>query len=146
MKIFASEFCSDIFTQNVFFFKQSNKTRSSISFSLVISRNSLLRVRKEDFNALDALDMDSEAVQNTKNKNRRAGEMVSDASYGQDVPAANHFEQRSGPPILPPHLLQVILNKVSGKCVKIVFSTKPGKLKKAKKIYLKYCFYSCCQF
>ena len=32
--------------------------------------------------------------------------------FGQETPAQSIFAHRSGPPILPPHLLQVILNKV----------------------------------
>ena len=32
--------------------------------------------------------------------------------FGQEIPGQGIFEHRSGPPILPPHLLQVILNKV----------------------------------
>ena len=81
------------------------------------------RVHKGDFNALDALDMDSEAV--TKlSRNRALANTTSAAAaaflgpngqdeFGQEAPSTAVFEHRSGPPILPPHLLQVILNKVS---------------------------------
>ena len=84
------------------------------------------RVHKGDFNALDALDMDSEAV--TKlSRNRALAASTSSAAaaaaaflgpngqdeFGQEAPSTAVFEHRSGPPILPPHLLQVILNKVS---------------------------------
>lgn len=31
--------------------------------------------------------------------------------YSQEIPANRPWEKPSGPPILPPHLLQVILNK-----------------------------------
>ncbi|CAG2063319.1 unnamed protein product, partial [Timema podura] len=31
--------------------------------------------------------------------------------YSQEVPANKPWEKVSGPPVLPPHLLQVILNK-----------------------------------
>lgn len=31
--------------------------------------------------------------------------------YGQEIPMRRPNEKHSGPPILPPHLLQVILNK-----------------------------------
>ena len=34
-------------------------------------------------------------------------------NFSQDIPATGLFENRTGPPILPPHLLQVILNKAS---------------------------------
>ena len=79
-------------------------------------------MHKGDFNALDALDMDSEAV--TKLSRDRALAKATAAAaaaflgpngqdeFGQDAPATAVFEHRSGPPILPPHLLQVILNKV----------------------------------
>ena len=80
-------------------------------------------MHKGDFNALDALDMDSEAV--TKlSRNRALANTASAAAaaflgpngqdeFGQEAPSTAVFEHRSGPPILPPHLLQVILNKVS---------------------------------
>jgi 5'-AMP-activated protein kinase regulatory beta subunit len=33
------------------------------------------------------------------------------SEYAQDVPSYKPWEKSAGPPILPPHLLQVILNK-----------------------------------
>lgn len=33
------------------------------------------------------------------------------SEYGQDMPVLKPWEKTAGPPILPPHLLQVILNK-----------------------------------
>ena len=38
------------------------------------------------------------------------GESLDD-EYGQEVPVRKPGEKVTGPPILPPHLLQVILNK-----------------------------------
>lgn len=35
----------------------------------------------------------------------------SQKDFGQEIPANKPWEKSSGPPILPPHLLQVILNK-----------------------------------
>ncbi len=90
-------------------------------------RNNLLRIRKEDFNALDALDMDSQAVLTAKSNAASRGAGGSgyyrpQTEFGQELPPAANAGSvpgsgggggyRSGPPILPPHLLQVILNKV----------------------------------
>ncbi len=92
----------------------------------VFCRNNILRVRKEDFNALDALAMDSQAVINAKVQNGGGGSgsgstlpFRPQTEFGQEMPpasasAAAGFASggyKSGPPILPPHLLQVILNK-----------------------------------
>lgn len=45
--------------------------------------------------------------------------------YSQEIPANRPWEKPTGPPILPPHLLQVILNKDTPLSVSIVFhSTK----------------------
>lgn len=71
--------------------------------------NNVIRVQKEDFNAYDALDMDSYAVDQMSRKKKRYP--VSE-EYGQEPPTLQLLETRTGPPILPPHLLQVILNKV----------------------------------
>jgi 5'-AMP-activated protein kinase regulatory beta subunit len=37
--------------------------------------------------------------------------MLVAGEYSQEIPANKPWEKVSGPPILPPHLLQVILNK-----------------------------------
>lgn len=42
--------------------------------------------------------------------------------YCQDVPPRKPGEKHSGPPILPPHLLQVILNKDTPAHVSVVIS------------------------
>jgi len=87
-------------------------------------KNNVIRVHKGDFNALDALDMDSEAVTKLSRNRALAANTTSAAAaaaaflgpngqdeFGQEAPSTAVFEHRSGPPILPPHLLQVILNK-----------------------------------
>ncbi|XP_049825359.1 5'-AMP-activated protein kinase subunit beta-1 isoform X2 [Aethina tumida] len=63
-------------------------------------KNNLISVKKSDFEVFQALDKDSENVTNDAQK-----------EFGQEIPANKPWEKVSGPPILPPHLLQVILNK-----------------------------------
>ncbi|XP_017066220.1 5'-AMP-activated protein kinase subunit beta-1 [Drosophila eugracilis] len=63
-------------------------------------RNNLVSVRESDFEVFQALAKDSENVTNYAEK-----------EYSQEVPQAKPWEKVSGPPVLPPHLLQVILNK-----------------------------------
>lgn len=77
--------------------------------------NNIIKVQKEDFDAYHALDMDSKAVALSQQNNKKR--MFSDA-FGQEIPQFSNVpgENRSGPPILPPHLLQVILNKVKLEC------------------------------
>ncbi|GLV33082.1 alicorn [Carabus blaptoides fortunei] len=64
------------------------------------SKNNIVSVKKSDFEVFQALDKDSECN-------------MSDAErdYSQDIPSSKPWEKVSGPPVLPPHLLQVILNK-----------------------------------
>lgn len=64
------------------------------------SRNNMLSVRKSDFEVFQALAKDSEDTGNSEAK-----------EYSQDIPQIKPWEKVNGPPILPPHLLQVILNK-----------------------------------
>lgn len=64
------------------------------------TKNNLVSVRKSDFEVFQALAKDSEANGSTAQK-----------EYSQTIPAAKPWEKVSGPPVLPPHLLQVILNK-----------------------------------
>ena len=64
------------------------------------SQNNVISIQQEDFEAFAALDMDSKA---TNIRHHRGNE----AEFGQDIPGLNSFENRPGPPILPPHLLQV---------------------------------------
>jgi len=62
----------------------------------------VISIQQDDFEAFAALDMDSKV---TRERGTRETE------FGQDIPGLNSFENKPGPPILPPHLLQVILNK-----------------------------------
>jgi len=68
------------------------------------SKNNVIKIQQEDFEAFAALDMDSAA---TNIRHHRGVE----AEFGQQIPELSSFESKPGPPILPPHLLQVILNK-----------------------------------
>jgi len=68
------------------------------------TQNNVITIRQDDFEAFSALDMDSKV---TNIKHHRGMEI----EFGQDIPGVNTFENKPGPPILPPHLLQVILNK-----------------------------------
>jgi len=68
------------------------------------SKNNIISIQQEDFEAFAALDMDSKA---TNVRHQRGVEL----EFGQEVPGLSAFEHKAGPPILPPHLLQVILNK-----------------------------------
>lgn len=63
-------------------------------------KNNLISVRKSDFEVFQALDKDSENSGNDLQK-----------EYSQEIPVSKPWEKVPGPPILPPHLLQVILNK-----------------------------------
>ncbi|XP_065370389.1 5'-AMP-activated protein kinase subunit beta-1 [Calliphora vicina] len=63
-------------------------------------KSNLVSVRQSDFEVFQALAKDSENCVNNADK-----------EYSQDVPQSKPWEKVSGPPILPPHLLQVILNK-----------------------------------
>jgi len=44
--------------------------------------------------------------------------------FSQDIPSSVPWQKVSGPPILPPHLLQVILNKDTAVSVTIFTQTK----------------------
>lgn len=44
------------------------------------------------------------------------------AGFSQDIPSSVPWQKISGPPILPPHLLQVILNKDTPVSVIKIFS------------------------
>lgn len=63
-------------------------------------KNNLVSVRQSDFEVFQALAKDSENAPNYAEK-----------EYSQEVPQPKPWEKVSGPPVLPPHLLQVILNK-----------------------------------
>lgn len=64
------------------------------------SKNNLVAVKQSDFEVFDALAKDSE------NDNQDA-----EKEYSQEIPSNKPWEKVAGPPVLPPHLLQVILNK-----------------------------------
>ncbi|RZC39958.1 AMPKBI domain containing protein, partial [Asbolus verrucosus] len=64
-------------------------------------KNNLITVKKSDFEVFQALDKDSENVTND----------TTQKEFSQEIPANKPWEKVTGPPILPPHLLQVILNK-----------------------------------
>ncbi|XP_077994723.1 5'-AMP-activated protein kinase subunit beta-1-like isoform X2 [Glandiceps talaboti] len=76
--------------------------------------NNIIKVQKSDFEVFEALAIDSV---NSGTSPRVPHSSVSDISgsppgeYNQDIPPRRLHEKTSGPPILPPHLLQVILNK-----------------------------------
>lgn len=63
-------------------------------------KNNLISIKKSDFEVFQALDKDSENENNDAPK-----------EFSQDIPTSKPWEEPSSPPILPPHLLQVILNK-----------------------------------
>lgn len=70
------------------------------------SVNNTITVKKADFEVFEALAMDS-----TKEANSKQISGSPPGEYSQEIPIRNPQEKSSGPPILPPHLLQVILNK-----------------------------------
>lgn len=63
-------------------------------------KKNTVSVRQSDFEVFQALAKDSEDSTNSEQK-----------EYSQDIPQMKPWEKANGPPILPPHLLQVILNK-----------------------------------
>lgn len=65
-------------------------------------------MKKTDFEVFDALDMDSIA---TAGNTQYLSGSPPGTEYIQDAPSYKPWEKIPGPPILPPHLLQVILNK-----------------------------------
>ncbi|XP_018333523.1 5'-AMP-activated protein kinase subunit beta-1 [Agrilus planipennis] len=64
------------------------------------TKNNVVSVKKSDFEVFQALAKDSES---------QKADMQTE--YSQEIPQNKPWEKVSGPPILPPHLLQVILNK-----------------------------------
>ncbi|XP_068632400.1 5'-AMP-activated protein kinase subunit beta-1 isoform X2 [Battus philenor] len=64
------------------------------------SKNNLVTVKMSDFEVFQALAKDSEGIHSG-----------AQTEYSQEIPQSKPWEKVSGPPILPPHLLQVILNK-----------------------------------
>uniref|UniRef100_A0A0A9YJN3 5'-AMP-activated protein kinase subunit beta-1 n=1 Tax=Lygus hesperus TaxID=30085 RepID=A0A0A9YJN3_LYGHE len=66
------------------------------------TKSNLIAVKNQDFEVFQALAADSETT---------AANHAPIGDYCQTIPTNNPWEKTSGPPILPPHLLQVILNK-----------------------------------
>ena len=91
--------------------------------------NNVLNVEKSDFEVFEALAMDLASNNNNNNNNNNTNNTHSTSnalsgsppgSYSQTIPTFSHDSttgsgsgNQSGPPILPPHLLQVILNNPS---------------------------------
>lgn len=78
------------------------------------THNNVISVRSSDFEVFEALGMDSVATGHLKSSkgSDRPDSPIGD--YGQFVPGKEysyHGVKHTAPPILPPHLLQVILNK-----------------------------------
>lgn len=71
------------------------------------SKNNIVTVTRNDFEVFDALAIDSHSSPTPQTL--LSGSPPGD--YNQEVPEKKPTEKSSGPPILPPHLLQVILNK-----------------------------------
>ncbi|NP_001124105.1 5'-AMP-activated protein kinase subunit beta-2 [Danio rerio] len=68
--------------------------------------NNLIQVKKSDFEVFDALQVDSLECSDTSDLSSSPP-----GPYGQEVYMFRPEERFKAPPILPPHLLQVILNK-----------------------------------
>lgn len=66
------------------------------------TKNNVISVKKSDFLVFEALAADSIGSTYTGSP---------PGSYSQEVPVHKATEKTVGPPVLPPHLLQVILNK-----------------------------------
>lgn len=74
--------------------------------------NNVITIDKGDFEVFDALDKDSQAGGvGTEQLGGSLSALSPDLAYNQDIPDRKTFEKASHPPVLPPHLLQVILNK-----------------------------------
>ncbi|GFS64663.1 5'-AMP-activated protein kinase subunit beta-1 [Nephila pilipes] len=71
------------------------------------TKNNVLTVQKSDFEVFEALALDSTSSSSgsSANCNLPAG------SFSQEIPPRRPYDKSVGPPVLPPHLLEVILNK-----------------------------------
>ncbi|XP_005103064.1 5'-AMP-activated protein kinase subunit beta-2 isoform X2 [Aplysia californica] len=78
-----------------------NSLSDPVTNSDIGTQNNTMKVKKEDFDAFEALAIDG----------RTAGKKRGTSDYGQDIPPRHTEGKHSGPPFLPPQLLQVILNK-----------------------------------
>ncbi|XP_062438087.1 5'-AMP-activated protein kinase subunit beta-2 isoform X1 [Rhea pennata] len=70
--------------------------------------NNLIHVKKSDFEVFDALKVDSLESSETSGRDLSSSPP---GPYGQEMYVYRPEERFKSPPILPPHLLQVILNK-----------------------------------
>ncbi|XP_054419258.1 flavin-containing monooxygenase 5 isoform X1 [Pteronotus mesoamericanus] len=70
--------------------------------------NNLIHVKKSDFEVFDALKLDSMESSETSCRDLSSSPP---GPYGQEMYMFRSEERFKSPPILPPHLLQVILNK-----------------------------------
>ncbi|CAH2313300.1 5 -AMP-activated kinase subunit beta-2 [Pelobates cultripes] len=70
--------------------------------------NNLIHVKKSDFEVFDALKLDSMESSDTSARDLSSSPP---GFYGQELYTYRPEERFKSPPILPPHLLQVILNK-----------------------------------
>lgn len=77
--------------------------------------NNVINVKKSDFEVFEALAMDSMVTHNNNentSKLQHFGGSSPPGNYSQEVPPRKQSAERhAGPPMLPPHLLEVILNK-----------------------------------
>lgn len=71
------------------------------------SKNNVIMVKKADFEVFDALAVDS--INSPTSQSVISGSPPGE--YSQEIPERKPNEKQPGPPFLPPHLLQVILNK-----------------------------------
>jgi len=87
---------------------EMDKKKKPTASSDIGTQNNTIKVRKEDFDAFEALAIDGRARSADKTTNPPSND------YGQDIPPKNpegSHRLHNGPPFLPPQLLQVILNK-----------------------------------
>lgn len=75
--------------------------------------SNLIVIDKADFEVFDALDKDLQSSGPSGGGGEGSDGKSSEAEkvYAQDIPDRRVFEKTAQPPVLPPHLLQVILNK-----------------------------------
>lgn len=80
-------------------------------------QNNQLKIEKQDFEVFEALDKDlsdttaTAEAKGTPDIFEKERELGKNKPFTQEIPDRRDFEKAPHPPILPPHLLQVILNK-----------------------------------
>lgn len=93
------------------------------------NKNNLVSVRQSDFEVFQALAKDIEEGNNNEQKEytqvikvkRLLGLIFADQIISlQEIPVNKPWEKITGPPVLPPQLLQVILNKDTPVSVSII--------------------------